>query len=61
MQKYGLMLKHRICRTEFAFSGATGASDSLWKDYALLTRSTGADGAQERCWDGWVSSGRDDV
>lgn len=36
-----------------------GHLECLWEDYALLTGSMGADGAQEQCWNGWVSSGMD--
>lgn len=38
-----------------------GRLGSLWEDYALLTGSLEADGALEQCWDGWLSSGKDDM
>lgn len=61
MEEYSLMLKQGFVKLSLLSTWLWGYLERSGEDYALLTRSTGADGAQERCWDGWVSSGRDDV
>lgn len=56
-----LMLKHRIWQPAFASSVAVGALGEFVGGLHPAHEITGADGAQRRCWNGWVSSGRADV
>lgn len=61
VQEYALMLKHRIWQPAFASSVAVGALGEFVGGLHPAHEITGADGAQRRCWNGWVSSGRADV